>query len=297
MKKGTGATQSSNEGENFGEGSSIKGKNQKKNIREEEMQDLKLFISCLPKTLTEEEICTALSPHGEILNFEFDIIQQNDGKSRLINAVLTCSSLTMKDKILKSKISLKDHVFKVSQYLSQDQLAAAVESLKNRKIYLKKLRFDFSNKFLEEFFSQFGQIEKAYFSENAKKKKGYKSGYIIFKNEDAIGKIPNDGVMVNGELIEWTCHNKKKESRRKGGIENLECVSKKEFEHFFRPTQKDYYLNREVNGKRDDEENLMLTINTKVGYFASFDFKKFGMDIGGLEEELIGHGEMRELNI
>lgn len=237
----------------------------------EQKENLKIFLSCLPKSLNEGEIKTAFSKFGEIADFKFDITQQNNGKSQLINAILTCSTAEMKAQILNQTHTVKDHVLKVTQYLDEEELEKMLSSLKRRKIYLKKLKNDFNNGSLFELFSQFGAVEKAYCTEGTRKRKGFKYGYVIFKEAATMKKLPRDGIPHGSEIIEWTSHERKQLKRRQEG--KAENPSLREgnsendcLDHKLKPTAASYYAEKRTNPK-DDFENLLLTVNTKKGYF------------------------------
>lgn len=230
-------------------------------VNPEEKKNLKIFLSCLPKAITEEDIRSTFSKFGPIRNFEFEITIQNGGKSKLINASLTCASTEMKKIILGKVHKVRTHTLKVSDYLEKSQLDELLSSLRKRKVYLKKLKDNFTNDSLRALFSQFGIIEKAYCTDGTRKRKGFKYGYIIFKEENSMKNLPFEGVEYEGELIKWTSHGKKmlmkKESREKGNGE---------FPHHLKPCRNEYF--KVIRNKRRDEENLLLTINTKNGYYS-----------------------------
>lgn len=171
----------------------------------------KLFVGCLPKTLSRACLINHFSQYGHVSDFEFNQIPQKDGKSKLINAILTCSSSEMKNSILKQKNVIDSHKLKIVDYIEPTELAEILTSTRNRKIYIKRLPGDFDNTSLKEYFSKFGEVEKAYCVEGTRKRRGLKYGYIIFREEDTLEALPLEGFPYKGELFTWTSFRKKKE--------------------------------------------------------------------------------------
>lgn len=258
-----------NESEEDAKGEDTQGTNN--SSENEQKENLKIFLSCLPKSLSEGDIEAAFSKFGEIEAFKFDITQQNNGKSQLINAILTCSTAQMKAQILNQTHTVKDHVLKVTQYLDKEELEKMLSSLKRRKIYLKKLKNNFTNDSLFELLSQFGPVEKAYCTEGTRKRKGFKYGYVIFEDAGTMKKLPTEGIPHGSEIIEWTSYERKTLKRKKDGNSEKprkmrSSLGEEKLDHELKPTFKSYFNVTRSNPK-DDFENLLLTVNTQKGYF------------------------------
>lgn len=190
--------------------------NNNKNCKER-----KLFVGCLPKSLSRACLVNHFSQYGAVSDFEFNVVPQKDGKSKLINAVLTCSSTEMKDFILEQPNLIEGHKLKIVPYLDPSELQGILSSTRSRKIYIKRLPAEFDNATLKNYFLKYGAVQKAYCVEGTRKRKNLKYGYVIFREEKTLNLLPEEGFPFNDELITWTSFEKKQENFKKVDMEEI----------------------------------------------------------------------------
>lgn len=190
--------------------------NNNKNCKER-----KLFVGCLPKSLSRACLVHHFSQYGTVSDFEFKVVPQKDGKSKLINAVLTCSSTEMKDSIIRQPNLIEGHKLKIVPYLDPSELQGILSSTRSRKIYIKRLPAEFDNATLKRYFSKYGAVQKAYCVEGTRKRKNLKYGYVIFREEKTLNLLPEKGFPFNDEFITWTSFEKKQENFKKAENEDL----------------------------------------------------------------------------
>lgn len=173
-------------------------------------KERRLFVGCLPKSLSRACLINYFSKFGSVSDFEFNIVPQKDGKSKLINAILTCSSAEMKKVITEQPNIIEGHKLKIVPYLDPSELQNILSNTRGRKIYIKRLPAEFNNDSLKKFFTNYGAVQKAYCVEGTRKRKDLKYGYVIFKEEKTLKALPFGGIPYKGDLISWTSFKKRK---------------------------------------------------------------------------------------
>lgn len=178
----------------------------------------KVFLSCLPKTLAKESIMEYFSKYGAIVDLEFEYQKENSQSQgpTLINGILECSDDATRERILETKRHIiGKHSIKAKKHLTKQQLKDLYEMTRKRRIYIKKLPESFDNKDFRKLLESYGEVEQAYCVYGCKKRrKGFKYGYAIFKDQNSLKNLPSRGIPFNGELIEWTSYGKKQEEKR-----------------------------------------------------------------------------------
>lgn len=207
--------------------------------------NLKIFLGCLPKKISEVDIREIFSTYGEISKFEFEIQKQGNEKSHLINGIFTCSSHQMKEQILKETHFFNKVKLRVSNYLEKEELERQKLSLKRRRVYIRKLPEWFENETLHSIFSIYGELEDAYCTVGSRSRKNLKYGYVLFKDENDIAKIPANGMIYRGLKIDWetffTRKEKQKRKKERGELEagiSWEGVGR----HYLKPGLSHYHL-------------------------------------------------------
>lgn len=178
----------------------------------------RVFLSCLPKTLAKQSIIEHFSKYGEIIDLTFEY-QKEDSQSQgptLINGILECATEETRERILEHKRHvIGKNSIKAKKHLTKKELEDLYEMTRKRRIYIKKLPENFDNKEFERLLETYGEVEQAYCVYGCKKRrKGFKYGYAIFKDQDSLKNLPFKGIPYSGELIEWTSYGKKQEEKR-----------------------------------------------------------------------------------
>lgn len=246
-------------------------------------KERRLFLGCLPKSLSRNCLVNHFSQFGSVLDFEFNIMPQKDGKSKLINAILTCSSVEMKDTILQQPNIIEGHQLKIVPYLDPSELQEILNSTRRRKIYIKRLPSEFDNDSLKDYFLKYGLVQKAYCVEGTRKRKNLKYGYVIFKDEKTVQILPKEGFPFKGTLISWASFSKNTEqdkieeqnSEDEGSVGNnseesnpRRLLSKGKSPKFSRKRNKVYALDSAQNNEtseimRNFTQNKQKKINRK----------------------------------
>lgn len=172
-------------------------------ISDQKNKELLIFLACLPKTIKESDIRKIFSKFGKIKYFRFEVKYQEKANSHLRNAIITCSDLKMKSKILHNTHYFNKVKLRVSNYLSNEELNKLKESVKSRRIYIRKLPNKFENSDLKKIFSIYGEIEEAYCAVGTRSRKNLKYGYVMFKDTHFIPRLPVNGINYKGWKLEW----------------------------------------------------------------------------------------------
>lgn len=208
---------------------------QKNNAKTLKQKEPKIFLSCLPKSLKKDSLLEYFKKHGEISKFEFEFVseQGNESQTNLINGILTCADERTRDEILKSsEHEIEGFNIKAKPYLTKEELGELYEITRKRRIYIKKLPELFDNSTLRTMLGEYGELEDAYCVYGTKKRrKGFKYGYAIFKEEATLEKLPEEGFKFGKNLIEWTSYKRKHDDVRKNNSpQKSEEKEKKEME-------------------------------------------------------------------
>lgn len=204
--------------------------------------NLKVFLACLPKKLTEQDIGKIFSTFGKIKNFSFDIKKQKKSKSHLINGILTCWDSSMKQAILNQSHFFNGSKLRVSNYLEKRELDSRKTSLKSRRVYIKKLPIEFDNKKLRDIFSPYGEIEDAYCTVGSRSRKNLKYGYVLFEDEANIARLPSDGILYRGARIDWETFYTRKIKKRRPMVGKKNLLVNDPERHLLKPGSQQYHL-------------------------------------------------------
>lgn len=172
-----------------------------------------IFIGCLPKRISRENLIQHFSQFGEILSLKIEKKMLPDNFSCQVNAYLRCGSKSMMKSILSTPQSIQGNKIKVAKHMSQEELRDYIERSKRCRVYIKRLPMDFNNEKLFSLFSKYGKINKAYCVQGTKIRKHFKYGYVLFENEASIERLPVSGVPSGSIKIQWTCYKLKLKKR------------------------------------------------------------------------------------
>lgn len=174
-----------------------------------------VYISCLPASTTEQTVHKLFSQWVKIRSLEISRYKSPPYHCRGY-AVLECHSPKEARQLISMKtISYEDVFIKVGEFYDNDKISEITRGLKIRRIFIKNLPVDSTDRMLYRFFSAFGELEKAYCVK--KKKKRFKFGYVIFKDVESISYIPeNDLKFYDGTSLKWKWTGKKESSDSAG---------------------------------------------------------------------------------
>lgn len=193
----------------------------KKEFSSSDYKNLKalVYISCLPAGTTEQTVHKIFSQWVKIRSLEISRYKNPPYHCRGY-AVLECDSpKEAKSLISRKTISYENVFIKVGEFYDNDKISEVTRGLKIRRIFIKNLPVNCSDDMLNQFFSSFGELEKAYCVK--KKKKRFKFGYVIFKNVNSISKIaPNDLRFYDGTVLKWKWTGKTQNVERAGEDQN-----------------------------------------------------------------------------
>lgn len=223
---------------------------QQKRIKKINDERCKIFLSCLPKKLSKEDILNYFTHrYGTNTEFEFSFEKKNPKSEGLINGILTCSDQTTARKILENKThEIEKYKLKAKSHLTEKELKELLLITRKKRIYIKRLPECFDNEKLKTILSIYGDIEQAYCVHGKKnRKKGFKYGYAIFKEIESLQNIPYDGIPFGDHDIEWTSYEKKMKKRV---VTSLDQVNSDQ------PLKEQEPEKDQVDNEKKDEYNL-----------------------------------------
>lgn len=173
---------------------------------------LKLFLNCLPKKLSKGDIIHYFNKfYGVDGKFDLDISFKKNLKT--ISGVLTCPNVKTKFQILEKKThTIGVFILNPRPHLTKEQLGKLIDVTKEKKIFIERLPECFDNEKLKLIFEVYGEVEKVFCVSGRKKKrkKGFQSGYVVFKDKNSKKKLPVKGIPFGKGLIKWeNCVGKK----------------------------------------------------------------------------------------
>lgn len=197
-------------------------KEQEQNNAKKNLKNTKVYLSSLPGTLSKKTLLQYFSNFGEIRRLEFLYDRSDNGQNILTNGLLTCADIKTKEVILRETHKLEGNLLNTVEYLEENDLKEYLKKAKSHRVYIKKMPDYISESELEKIFSRYGEVESAYAVDGKKKRKGLKYGYVLFKNQDFLTKIPINGVPYNGIVLKWDSYElkqvvNKSEGSRGGG--------------------------------------------------------------------------------
>lgn len=254
----------------------------------ERKENLKIFLNCLPQSLTEEIIILHFSKFGNIKTFKLDQAEKIPLNNFIhTNGILTCADQKTKEEILKKEQhQIGEFKINAKNYLSKEELENIYDVTKKRRIYIKKLPESFDNEKLKKFLSCYGEVEKSYcvYGTKKKRRKGLKYGYAIFRDQKSLKNLPGEGFPFEGKLIKWHCYEKKPkagkdqkhlikdgedDSRRENQNKKIPDSRKNFRRHFHKPGSVLYHI---LNSGNDQykEKDLQFHLSSEVMTWESF---------------------------
>lgn len=161
-----------------------------------------IYVSCLPSDTTEQKIHEILSKWIKIKSINISRSRTPPYHCKGFAVVESDSPNQAKNLISKKQIKVGDAYIKLGEFYDDDIASELASELKSRRIFIKKLPQSCTDQALYQFFLKYGPIERAYCVQ--KKKKNFKFGYVIFKNQDSIFDIPKENLIFkNGFKLNW----------------------------------------------------------------------------------------------
>lgn len=162
------------------------------------MSSKKVYVGSIPGNLSEETLTAYFQQFVGTCTFA---LNKNPHRMTKNNGFgfLTVSTSEELVKILQVDHYLQGRRLKCEEYLIGDQLHAARDSLKKRRIFIRNLKKNFIDADLQNFFGQFGELESAYVVKVHSTGRKRSFGYITFKSEvPAVRLLKQGSVIING---------------------------------------------------------------------------------------------------
>lgn len=162
------------------------------------MSSKKVYVGSIPGNLSEETLTAYFRQFVGGCTFALNKnphrITKNNGFG-----FLTVSTSEELVKILQVDHYLQGRRLKCEEYLVGDQLHAARDSLKKRRIFIRNLKKNFTDGDLQNFFKQFGELESAYVVKVHSTGRKRSFGYVTYKSEEpAVLLLKQGSVIING---------------------------------------------------------------------------------------------------
>ena len=165
-----------------------------------------IYLSCLSPSIGLDQLFKVFKKFGRILKIEAFTPFIKKSANRF--AVITFESVKVSSWLVKLQhVKIQKKKLKLSSAESIDAIFREIEHLRLTRVYVNSLPPGMTSKDLGQIFSQFGEIEKAYVVKKNKKSKNSedskRNGTIIFKQEDTVTKLPEQGVEYRGKQLAW----------------------------------------------------------------------------------------------
>lgn len=183
--------------------------------KKQKKPNVKIYLSSLPGFLTKKNLKEYFSNFGHIKSIEMMYDKSENGTNILINALMTCKNIETKNKILSVNHQLKGTLLNTIEYLEENDLKDYIQRSRSHRVYIKKLPDIINDDQLLDIFSKYGEVEKAYAVYGKRKRRGFKYGYVMYKNSDFLENLPIEGVKYKHHIIHWKSYELKKVTKEK----------------------------------------------------------------------------------
>jgi RNA recognition motif-containing protein len=138
-------------------------------------------VGGIPGHLKNSDISGYFEKFGQIQDCQI-VYDQNDKDRPCGFAFMTVENFDTAEKILGQSHYLHNALVECKLALNKNQIKEKQESEMGRKIYVGGLPKNLPDKQLKQYFSQFGELDKAYVVKDYKTNKTKGFGFVIFKD-------------------------------------------------------------------------------------------------------------------
>lgn len=162
-----------------------------------------LYVSCLPKFVTERSLHQYFGTFGSISKVEILTSLENSPHQYAVVHGNSSKALT---KICHSKThEINSKKMKVKRLPSKDHIAGYVEKMRRCRVYVRNFPNNLNEEDLYQIFIKFGNLNEYFIRISKRKNKIKKSAFIVFEEESSINNLPPEGMVHKKELIVWSC--------------------------------------------------------------------------------------------
>ena len=147
-----------------------------------------VFIGCLPKNITHEQVYRYFSKFGKISNIKIS------GKAKAGHGTLDVGSEQAFNQMLRTKHKLFGRDVICRPFLKGEQKRQFVQKLNKKRVFLKGIPKHFSDKKIEGVFSRFGDVERAY-AVRSFQGESYGYGCVNFLDERTAQRLVQRGFL------------------------------------------------------------------------------------------------------
>ena len=183
--------------------SSSKPQTKTKIAEESQPSALKIFVGCIPGKATESSILEVFAafPGQKHLHLE----RRKNNKCSGFGHLEVSSELAYQQ-ILASTHYLGERKLTVLPFLEKKELMKSQLKFNKRRLIVAQLPHDTTDEDLEQHFSPYGALEKAFVVKNNKDKSLLPYGHIIFRSAEDAKRAKNSQHFFQGKLVSITTH-------------------------------------------------------------------------------------------
>lgn len=263
----------------------------------------KVFLVGLSVEFTKQQIIAFFSKKYKA-KFSLELKKKKNGRNYGWGVlIIKNNSSIYNDIIKKNKFTLLNRNFFAKEYLKGENLTKFKSTLKRRRIFLKGLPNEITNKSLYDFFSFFGELEDAYVIqeyENEKSDTSWNSsfGFVVFKELGDAEKILNKGhIIIEDKMVlveqfkgkgeekfyryrKNSMFKKKKYKKEKKNSDEFKNQNMKEiYSNYYNSENPDITLNRK------EKIDIILEERSKQIYNFPDGFQDYKIERGKKEED------------
>ena len=167
-------------------------------------KNLNIFVNNVQKNINRCEAMAYFSEFGEIGRIQLPMNAEDGYETNKGYMYVKCKEASTYKKILEGKHEKLGAQVTLRPYFEKGDIKRLFNLQKsNTIIFLKDIPSFISNEELKSHFSKYGPVKAAYAIKGSKENKKMFFGYVQFKNEESIEKLPAKNITIQENLITW----------------------------------------------------------------------------------------------